>query len=1057
MGWNIRTSPPLLLVLIVFLLLSSGCSSREKTATGSIYDLRGVRLSDDLRPALEEARDALTKPEPTNRAVKDIALFNDLTVRIKRPETREEAGDELYRLWSEEPDQFLWIIAAAKNEYLLGRGSEFEEMLRRPVFADSTGPVAAFAAGCRNYGYGSRGEHFLRAGARMAELDSLQQVLLSLKIAAAVGDGGDRLGAVQRLLALVPMARATGGHGLEMFPWYYAGLFLRQDDRLDDALHIAVFGEEMALALEDRSWEVRFRILLAGIVQARREYDISLAMFDECARDAMEANLPWLFADSMDRAAALCSALGDPAKSLRFDRRNLERAVAGGDSLNAPRNMMNVANDFRLLGELDSCLTYQTRARAWVEAYGDERNKTMLPLLEAEYFCQVGEYAVAESLLAEAAGKSRGATLAVDEARILIGLIRQGLEMGQPDIAYGAIGRLNDLRKTLHDNQPDQNFVADFEIAVAKFLAGRGEFRRARKALDRAKTAVDAGGGVEKEWQYFLAEGELARLRGDLVSAVDAFRASLVIAKSSPNPDWVVTSRFSLAHALLEEERYKEARALFEAVPLNESFGGRFRTRLSCAIFLGITHRREGSFEEALRQFRRADRMLTSNSPPDLVARLRIEEGRTFAGLNRPDEAHHSLLEALEILKQKGNRAVVDELRAFQEEALRDATEALVGLYYDHPSLVGGEMPRRTFLLVEENRWDGGGAAEAGEYLDRYLVPGAGPIAAYFIGRERSFTWVCSSGKVDIFPLPGRSVLRRELLPVLSDMEVPTRLPDAGAVEHLTRLLLGSLIPRWNDGATLHIIPDDILFFVPWAALFLNEGGEPLLERGPIVEGPSIVFLDDRLSPSGSARNGSLLSIGANGNADDTIGNKLRFAEEEARRVAALWPSGPSLLRTESDALWTGPDAAMLDTFRVIHIASHAVVRRGLPSSASLQIAGDGGGAPITISSLRPLRLTADLIYLSCCETAMRHSGGDALLDFARAFLAAGARSVIASTIRVDDEASLFLAVHFYRYWLEGKGKAAALRAAQLDLRASGPKWRHPYYWAFYRTFGSSL
>ena len=1039
------------------LLLFAGCSPRKDSTSGGAHDLRGVSLSDDLRPAIEEARAALAEPVPRNDAEKDVALYSDLTVRIKRPETREEAGEELYRLWADEPDHFLWIIAAVKHEYLLRRGDDYVEMLNHPVFSDTSGPVAAFAMGCHNYGYGSRGEHFLRAGRGMAGLDSLQQILLALKLASVKSDEGKGLEAVRELITLLPKARATGGSRLEMFPWYFTGLFLMREDRLDDALHAAVLGVEMAVGVEDRSWEIRFRILLANILEARREHSVSLAMFDECARTAAEANFPWLFADSMDRAAALCSALGEPKRSLRFDRLNLKHAIAVADSLNAPRNMMNVANDFRMLGQLDSCFAYQVHARTWVEAYGDERNMAMLPLLEAEYFCQVGEYAVAESLLLLADGRSRGATLAVDEARILLGLIRQGMEMGQPKIAYDAVERLRDLRETLHDNQPDQNLVADFEIAIARFLMGQGEFRRAREALDRAKAAVDSGGEEEKEWEYYQTEGELARLRRDFTAAAIAFRRSLAIAAGSSNPDCTITSRFSLAHALLEEEHYEEARSLFEALPVDESFGGRFRTRLSCAIFLGITHMRQGEHETALRQLRRADKMCTPHSPSDLVARLRIEEGRSLAALGMPTESRHSLVEALQILKREESRTSINELRAFHTGARRDLTEALIDLYFNNPSLAEARMPHHTLLLVEDGRWGGDASMEAGKGLDPLPSSGDGPIAAYFVGRERSFLWVCAKGEVEIFPLPRRSILLRRILPVLSDMESPTRPVDRAAVARLAKILLGPVISHWPEGATLHIVPDDVLFFIPWGALSMNEAEAPILERGPVVEGPTLASLRERPSYPEPGRGGALLALGANGTADEIGGSELRYAEEEARQIAALWSPGPAILRTGDEASWVEMENTSLDTFRVIHIASHAVVHRGLPSRASLRLASGGGGTPITVSSVRPLRLDADLIYLSCCEAAMRHPGDGALLDFARAFLSAGARSVIASTIRVDDEASLYLAGRFYHHWFDGKRKAAALRAAQLDLRASRPEWRHPYYWGFYRIFGSAM
>ena len=61
---------------------------------------------------------------------------------------------------------------------------------------------------------------------------------------------------------------------------------------------------------------------------------------------------------------------------------------------------------------------------------------------------------------------------------------------------------------------------------------------------------------------------------------------------------------------------------------------------------------------------------------------------------------------------------------------------------------------------------------------------------------------------------------------------------------------------------------------------------------------------------------------------------------------------------------------------------------------------------------------------------------------------------MLASPIRVDDEAGAALAESFYRHWLQGTEKAEALRAAQLDLRLNHPRWSHPYYWAFYRLIG---
>jgi CHAT domain-containing protein len=60
----------------------------------------------------------------------------------------------------------------------------------------------------------------------------------------------------------------------------------------------------------------------------------------------------------------------------------------------------------------------------------------------------------------------------------------------------------------------------------------------------------------------------------------------------------------------------------------------------------------------------------------------------------------------------------------------------------------------------------------------------------------------------------------------------------------------------------------------------------------------------------------------------------------------------------------------------------------------------------------------------------------------------AGARRVVASLWKVDDEATLELMRRFYRRMLEeGRSPAAALRQAQVAMWRQKP-WRAPFFWA---------
>jgi CHAT domain-containing protein len=92
-------------------------------------------------------------------------------------------------------------------------------------------------------------------------------------------------------------------------------------------------------------------------------------------------------------------------------------------------------------------------------------------------------------------------------------------------------------------------------------------------------------------------------------------------------------------------------------------------------------------------------------------------------------------------------------------------------------------------------------------------------------------------------------------------------------------------------------------------------------------------------------------------------------------------------------------------------------------------------------------RLQASLVTLSACQTGRSVvAGGDELLGLMRAFLAAGAASLVASLWAVEDRSTALLMENFYRQLAAGAGKGAALRAAQLSLLDGA--YVHPYYWA---------
>lgn len=105
----------------------------------------------------------------------------------------------------------------------------------------------------------------------------------------------------------------------------------------------------------------------------------------------------------------------------------------------------------------------------------------------------------------------------------------------------------------------------------------------------------------------------------------------------------------------------------------------------------------------------------------------------------------------------------------------------------------------------------------------------------------------------------------------------------------------------------------------------------------------------------------------------------------------------------------------------------------------------------LTASEIALLRIDADWVILSACETAAGESASaPGYSGLARAFAQAGARSLMLSHWRVRDDAAAFLSVETLRRAAQGETRAGALRQAQLALmaRADMADAAHPAIWA---------
>lgn len=244
----------------------------------------------------------------------------------------------------------------------------------------------------------------------------------------------------------------------------------------------------------------------------------------------------------------------------------------------------------------------------------------------------------------------------------------------------------------------------------------------------------------------------------------------------------------------------------------------------------------------------------------------------------------------------------------------------------------------------------------------------------------------------------------------------------------------------------LTIVPHGALHYLPFNALLDKDGF--LIDRYSIRVLPSasvMQFLKDRRE--GHA--GNLLAFGNPDLGDPNY--DLPGAQNETIAITKDQPKTKLLLRkqaTETSVKRFG------EQFRYIHFATHGTFDAEKPLSSGLLMSSDSeNDGMLTVGELYDLRLPADLVTLSVCETALgKVASGDDVVGFTRGFLYAGTSSIVSSLWKVDDKATSILMQQFYKS-LKETDKRSALRTAQLKVKDTYNS--HPYFWAAFQITGS--
>ncbi len=309
---------------------------------------------------------------------------------------------------------------------------------------------------------------------------------------------------------------------------------------------------------------------------------------------------------------------------------------------------------------------------------------------------------------------------------------------------------------------------------------------------------------------------------------------------------------------------------------------------------------------------------------------------------------------------------------------------------------------------------------------------------------EGTLAFVLTQSEFQVVELPDATGVHMQA--ALSDLTLWFDLsdPHPQPLVDLHQWLIAPLLPHLTT-PILGIVPHQMIHYAPLAAL--SDGATYLGDRFALFLTPSASALPFIQANAVDKRaiDATAVSALVYGNpASDAGLSLLVYAEEEAEAISSLLES-PVYTRDAANEMFlrtTAPDA------QILHLAAHGSYNRANPLYSTIYLAPDEeDDGRLEVHEVYALELTHnELVVLSACETSLGQlSDGDELVGLTRAFFFAGAPTVIASLWTVDDLATKELMLAFYAGLGAGLNKAAALQAAQQQIRAAYPS---PFYWA---------
>lgn len=467
----------------------------------------------------------------------------------------------------------------------------------------------------------------------------------------------------------------------------------------------------------------------------------------------------------------------------------------------------------------------------------------------------------------------------------------------------------------------------------------------------------------------------------------------------------MLTANLGLAYKMMG--RYDEAAEIFETVrSFNEAQGNMFIVALATSDIADI-HRRSGKLDRAVEYARSAWETMRAI---DTVANDKLSLLRILIGVMRDagnfGEAVSYASIAISMAEEARTQVVTEQERIDYFNVLHACYDEAISCYlaqkdYAQAFNLTEKARARTFAdIVGDNPIT----------VDDLHLPSDLVVVSYYSALGQLWAFVLTGDSVAAYDVGCLANVEeafddtgypRNLLPGANG-----KLRKAWVLDRIADQVSKPLFHMIDSYKRLCVIPFGPLHHVPLSVLFNND---------EVFRSPSVtVLMKTRIAGD----NDTVVVLGYNG-------SNLAHAEAEAEAISTLTYTGESATR---QAFFENAPSA-----KWLHLSTHGYFDVTNPMRSYIELA-DG---PLYASEIKDgPRLNADLVVLSACDSGRNKVlGGDEPMGLIRAFMMAGASSILVTLWPVDEVATRVLMENFYTYLRSGNDPARSLALAQHRLR----------------------